>query len=99
MKKTCSTCGFAKSGNFCPILKTAINPTKDTCPRHQETLETCPICGQLMLKGTGTISTELNLLVCDECGPYLYSCVTCKHRKKAPKCIADQYHGTKPIMI
>lgn len=99
MKKTCKTCGFAKNGNSCPVLKTTVDINKDSCPLHQTEVRTCPICGNAILQGTGTYSGELGILVCNDCTKYLYTCVTCKHNKQAPQCVADQYTGPKPVMI
>lgn len=98
MKKTCRTCGFAKNGNFCPLLRINVKQD-DSCPYYQAEVLACPICGQVMLQGTGTYSRELDIWVCDDCGPHLYTCVTCKHNKQAPQCVIDQYNGPKPVMI
>lgn len=100
MKKTCNSCVFAINGKTtCAIYKALINPDRDICPRHQSTVEICQVCGQVMLRGTGTYSQDLKIWACNECAPHLYTCATCKHRKEAPDCVMRQYQGPKPVLI
>lgn len=58
--------------------------------------EICPLCGQLIPPNTGFLPHNIPILVCNNCGQYLYSCPTCVHKAE---CGIRTYNGPKPLQV
>lgn len=101
----CETCAYSippgrnpqipPDGFGCQRTQSIVKIERD-CPFHTPISELCPLCGKPIPANTGFIPHKMRILVCNNCGEYLYSCTTCKHQAG---CHIRNYTGPKPIHV
>lgn len=102
---SCEKCVYAISNRenpqipqkhiYCKLANQMIQEPQ-SCPLSIKIDSLCVICGNPILPNTGVIPENHLLLLCNNCGNYLYSCPTCQHHSQ---CGLKNYKGSKPLYI
>jgi hypothetical protein len=81
MSKTCGTCALQKqNGGICPLFGEHFEDHLAACPKHQEELKLCDVCGAITLDPI--LNLDDNKYWCSQCQTQKYHCVTCNRGKE-----------------
>lgn len=96
MIKYCKSCALADLKILkCRRFGHNINPNVDFCSKHADSIQTCAICGQEMLKENSIIDFKMRI-ICQKCSELLSTCTLCQHGKN---CAYDDDPSPIPKLI
>ena len=80
LKKFCATCKILDPRqNVCALLRTEVDPHKDYCTKHTDTLDVCAHCGRETINAILTPDGDSWQALCAACVEKLNTCVFCKN--------------------
>lgn len=88
LTKKCGSCRLpALQGGVCPIFKETFPADTPACPKYQETVNSCELCGSVIL-GYGILMTDRDdnwHRICDQCASRSGTCAVCQSAQKGCK--------------
>lgn len=100
MQKHCNTCKLLVSQNgkqFCGLGRYQVTPEADYCSRHRDTLDTCEICGAVLIEpGIIDMQDGSPHLICSSCLSKMKTCALCDRTKE---CLFETSPSTTPKVV